>query len=112
MSVGIRRTLHGLPSLLVFSTSLREYRACYHSQRPSAPLLHFTSPLSASGEDLPRFVQVAAGEQQPIDLGPIFGPLLDLVEIAVIRNQRRLVSSADWLIAVRSYFAGRRRMSS
>jgi len=43
--------------------------------------------LSASGEDLPRFVQVAAGEQQPIDLGPIFGPLLDL-EIAVIRNQR------------------------
>ena len=35
-----------------------------------------------NGEDLPRLVEV------PIDLGPIFGLLLDLVEIAVVRNQR------------------------
>jgi hypothetical protein len=36
----------------------------------------------------PAPCKVAAGVQHPIDLGPIFGPLLDLVEIAVIRNQR------------------------
>jgi len=41
-----------------------------------------------SGEDLPRLFKVATGVQHPIDLGPIFGPLLDLVEIAVVRNQR------------------------
>jgi hypothetical protein len=41
MSVGIRRTLYGLPSLLVFSTSLREYRACHHSQRTIRAALAF-----------------------------------------------------------------------
>jgi hypothetical protein len=40
------------------------------------------------GEDLPRLVEVAAGEQHPIDLGPVLGPFLDLVEIAAVRNQR------------------------
>ena len=44
--------------------------------------------LDCSGEDLPCLIQVAAGVQYPINLGPIFGPLLDLVEIAVIRNER------------------------
>jgi hypothetical protein len=42
------------------------------------------------GEDLARLFKVAFGVQHPIDFGPIFGPLLDLVEIAVVRCRRTL----------------------
>jgi hypothetical protein len=39
-------------------------------------------------EDLPRFVQIAARIEQVVDLGSVLGPLLDLVEVAMVRNQR------------------------
>src|SRR5262245_33825694 len=35
-----------------------------------------------------RFSQIAAGIKHAIDLGAVLGPLLNLVEIAVVRNQR------------------------
>jgi hypothetical protein len=31
-------------------------------------------------EDLPRLVQAATGVEHMVDLGPVLGPLLDLVE--------------------------------
>src|SRR5690348_10048544 len=40
------------------------------------------------GEDLSRLVQAAPGIEHMINLGPVFGPFLDLVEVAVVRNQR------------------------
>jgi hypothetical protein len=39
-------------------------------------------------EDLPRLIQAAAGVQHAVNLGPVLHPLLDLVVIAVVRNQR------------------------
>ena len=39
-------------------------------------------------EDLPRLVQAATGVEHMVDLGPVLGPLVDLVEIAVVRDQR------------------------
>ena len=37
-------------------------------------------------EDRLRLIQVAAGMQHVVDLRAVFGPLLDLVEIAVVRD--------------------------
>jgi hypothetical protein len=34
------------------------------------------------------FVEIAAGVEQPIDFSAVFGPLFDLVEIAIIRVER------------------------
>jgi hypothetical protein len=39
------------------------------------------------GKDLPRLVQAAAGIEHVVDLDTVLGPLLDFVEIAVVRNQ-------------------------
>ena len=39
-------------------------------------------------EDLLRLVHVAAGIEHVVELGAVLGPLLDLVEIAVAREQR------------------------
>jgi hypothetical protein len=39
-------------------------------------------------EDLPRLIQIVAGVEHVIDLGPVFRPLLDLVEVAVVRDRR------------------------
>jgi hypothetical protein len=44
--------------------------------------------LDRRGENLARLVQVAAGKEHTIDLGAVLGPLLDLVEVAVVRDQR------------------------
>jgi hypothetical protein len=43
--------------------------------------------LDRRGEDLPRLVQAAAGIEHALDLGAILGPLLDLVEVAVVRDE-------------------------
>jgi hypothetical protein len=40
------------------------------------------------GEDRPRLVETAAGEQHALDPLLVLGPELDLVEIPVIRDQR------------------------
>ena len=39
-------------------------------------------------KNVPRGVEIIAGIQQAIDLRAIFGPLLDLVKIAVVRIER------------------------
>ena len=39
-------------------------------------------------KDLPRLVQIAASVEHVVDLGPVFRPFLDRVEIAVVRDQR------------------------
>ena len=39
-------------------------------------------------KNVPRFIEIIAGIQQAIDLRTIFGPLLDLVKIAVVRTER------------------------
>ena len=39
-------------------------------------------------EDRLRLIQVAPGIEHVVDLGAVLGPLLDLVEIAVVRDQR------------------------
>ena len=59
-------------------------------------------------EDLPRLVQAAAGIEHVVDLGPVLGPFFDLVEVAVVRNQR-VVGLFDGLVAHSggSYFGGR-----
>ena len=44
--------------------------------------------LDRCGEDLSRLVQIAAGIEHALDLAAILGPLLDLVVIAVVRDQR------------------------
>jgi len=41
-------------------------------------------------EDLSRLVQVAAGIEHVVDLGPVLGPLLDLVVVAVVRGRATL----------------------
>ena len=38
-------------------------------------------------EDLSRLVQVAAGIKHVVDLGPVLGPLFDLIEVAVVRDK-------------------------
>ena len=40
------------------------------------------------GKNVPRGVEIIAGTQQAIDLRAIFGPLLDLVKIAVVRTRK------------------------
>jgi hypothetical protein len=37
-------------------------------------------------EDFSRLVEVAPGVQHAADLRPVLGPLLDLVEVAMIRD--------------------------
>jgi hypothetical protein len=44
--------------------------------------------LDRVSEDLPRLVQLTAGIEHVVDLGPVLGPLLDLVEVAVVRDDR------------------------
>src|SRR6516165_7172833 len=39
-------------------------------------------------KNVPRFVEIIAGIQQPVDLRTVFGPLLQLVKIAVVRIER------------------------
>src|ERR1700684_141805 len=39
-------------------------------------------------EDLARLVQIIAGIQHLVDVGPIPGPLLDLVEVEMVRDDR------------------------
>jgi hypothetical protein len=39
-------------------------------------------------KNVPRFVEIIPGIQQAIDLRAIFGPLLHLVKIAVVRVER------------------------
>ena len=39
-------------------------------------------------KDLPRLVEIVAGEQHAIDLHAVLGPLLDLVVVAVVRLKR------------------------
>ena len=41
------------------------------------------------GEDLPRLVQVAAGVQHVVNPRAVLSPLLDLVKVAVVRDERR-----------------------
>ena len=53
-------------------------------------------------KDLPRLVEIVAGEQHAIDLHAVLGPLLDLVVVAVVRLSGSKVSSSDCLIAVGS----------
>jgi hypothetical protein len=49
------------------------------------------------GENLPRPIEVAAGEQHALDLRAILGPLLDLVKIAIVSGEGLSVSSSDHL---------------
>ena len=44
--------------------------------------------LDRRGKDLLRLIEFAAGVQHMIDLGAILGPFFDLVEVAVVRDQR------------------------
>jgi hypothetical protein len=40
------------------------------------------------GEDLSRLIQIAACVEHALDPGAVLGSFLDLVEVAVVRNQR------------------------
>ena len=64
------------------------------------------------GEDLPRIVKAAAGIEHALDVGAIFGPLLDLVEVAVVRDQRIVRLFVELVYRGRIVLGGRRRMSS
>ena len=44
--------------------------------------------LDRRGEDLPRLVQAATGIEHVVDLGSVLRPLLDLIEVAVVRDER------------------------
>ena len=39
-------------------------------------------------EDLARLFKVSTGIEHVVDLGPVPGPLLDLVEVAVVSDER------------------------
>jgi hypothetical protein len=52
-------------------------------------------------EDLLRLVHVAAGIEHVVELGAVLGPLLDLVEIAVAREQRLI----SLLLIARNFYA-------
>jgi hypothetical protein len=52
---------------------------CQSNARPMADCLV---------EYLASFVEIAAGVQHPLDLGPVLGPFFDLVKIAMVREQR------------------------
>ena len=43
-------------------------------------------------EDLPRLVQIIAAIQHMVDVGPILGPLLDLIEVEMVRD--------DWVVSL------------
>ena len=45
-------------------------------------------------EDLARLFKVSTGIEHVVDLGAVPGPLLDLVEVAVVSDERVVVSSA------------------
>ena len=62
------------------------------------------------GEHLPRLVQAAAGIEHVIDPRSVFHPFLDLVEIAMVRDQR--IAGFLFAVVFGSYFGGRRRMST
>ena len=49
-------------------------------------------------EDVARLFQIATGIEHVVDFGPVLGPLLDLVEVAVVRNSDSSVSSSDDLL--------------
>ena len=57
--------------------------------------------LDRLSEDLPRLVQLTAGIEHVVDLGPVLGPLLDLVEVAVVRDER-IVSLVVGLVRTHS----------
>jgi hypothetical protein len=70
--------------------------------------------LDRRSEDLPRLVQIVARIQHMVDVGPILGPLLDLVEVEMVRDDRIVSLVVDWCVPtpVGSYFGGRSGMSS
>ena len=47
----------------------------------------FQAQVDRRGEDLPRFIQVAAGIERVVDLGSVLGLILDLLEITVVRDE-------------------------
>ena len=60
-------------------------------------------------ENLPRLVKAATGIKHVVDLRPVLGPLLDLVEIAMVRDER-LISLfvgrfAHRTVAARNFYA-------
>ena len=60
-------------------------------------------------EDRLRLIQVAPGIEHVVDLGAVLGPLLDLVKVAVVRDQR-LISLfvgrfAHRMVAARNFYA-------
>ena len=82
----------GAPHFRSLAPPGRRSWSCLHR-----PLLQHLRPLPdgepdprpmvyCRGEDLPRLVQAAASIEQVIDFGAVFGPFLDLIEIAVIRD--------------------------
>jgi hypothetical protein len=44
--------------------------------------------LDGLGEDRARLVEIVAGIKHAVDLGAIACPLLDLIEVAVVRTER------------------------
>ena len=79
------------------------HRPSSQLQRRLRPLLQHVRPLPDSQsdslpmldrrrEDLARLVEIVAGVQHVVDLGAVLGPFLDLIEIAVVRDQ--------WLVSL------------
>jgi hypothetical protein len=76
------RQLFGAAKLIASTFGIR-----WHRQIERCTEL-FSSHEDGEDKNVPRFGEVVTGVQQPINLHAVLGPLLDLVEAALIGTER------------------------